>query len=457
LEKPVAHAGLATSSQAQDGFVFPFPLTPFETKFVELAPPGGRIDLILRAEFDQPLSRSDWEQACRTVLPRHPLLQATIRPTTNGGWEWVAPREPGEPPLFWDQDLAAPPPIDLQREPGCRIVVRPTEDGAVVELWIHHACCDAMAAWQVLGELLVSYAAIREGNPAKLSRSVPERLTTRASYGLSRWAWLARLPLDLCAVLGLYEYLCHRPATWRRPSSEFPSAAENDVPAMRSMRLTPDETTRVIEQARRLSVTVNDLLLTAYFQALHAVLVAEQRCEPAAVLRLLIPINMRRPQNRDTPAANLVSLIFLDRCPGRLRTTQRLLGSVHREMAFCKWWGAGLTWLRLLAMGQRRKLRGRRPVSTNAGDGATGVLSNLGDLTRQFPDTWPAQAFRSLKHVEFVPPTVPGAAVTCGVTTWRGTLSLSLRHDPARLDHTTASRVLTELRARLVELTNAPS
>ncbi len=437
--------------------MFPLPLTPFEAKFVELAPPGGRIDLILRAEFDQPLSRGTWEQACRTVLPRHPLLQATIRPTTNGGWEWVAPREPGEPPLFWDQDLAAPPPIDLQREPGCRILVRPTEATAVVELWIHHACCDAMAAWRVLGELLVSYAAELAGHAANLSQPEPRRLATRASYGLSRWAWLARIPLDLCAVLGLYEYLCHRPATWGRPSTEFPSQAENDVPAMQSIRLTPDETACVIEQARHRGVTVNDLLLTAYFQALYAVLVAEERSDPAAVLRLLIPINMRRPADRDTPAANVVSLIFLDRRPGRFRTAERLLRGVHREMAFCKWWGAGLTWLRLLAMGQRRKLRGRRPVSTNAGDGATGVLSNLGDLTRQRSDAWPVEAFRSLKHVAFVPPTVPGAAVTCGVTTWRGALSLSLRHDAARLDHTTASRVLTLLRERLLALTHGPA
>ena len=69
---------------------------------------------------------------------------------------------------------------------------------------------------------------------------------------------------------------------------------------------------RVQQVAKSLGVTTNDLMMAGLFRALGRWGRSHAGISPRALLRLTMPTNLREPEDRRMPAANVMSYAFLD-------------------------------------------------------------------------------------------------------------------------------------------------
>jgi hypothetical protein len=322
-----------------------------------------------------------------------------------------------------------------------------------VVLQVHHACCDAAGALQFLADLCELYAADRERRCPELPNVQPLRLQHRHFCGVSRLEWCLRAPQDGLALLGLYEYWFHRPVPL---GTDIATDAAVGAPPL-SVTLSEPMTRALRNFARTARVTLNDLLVTTWFETLHASLQAAGRADADAWLRIVIPVNLRRSSDRSLPAANRVSLIYLDRRPLCFRTPQALLRSVHRELWWCKLWKAGLSFLRILLWRQRLcgvwRSHGFRERCL-----ATAILSNLGETWERLTQEEGSGGRRlpGVSRLEFAPPLAPLVSAALGVSTVQGRMTITLNYDDRRLTMVEAEALLHGYERRLLEWLTIP-
>jgi len=132
--------------------LFPLPLTPFEHYYWCDDRPVSPTTFPVELTFRGTIERARFEQALRSTIARHPLLNALVDVHTARVPQWVDAHGQS-PPIDWS-DAAEPirPSavafIDLTSVPGLRVWVRTTDESNRVVFQFHHACCDA------LGELM---------------------------------------------------------------------------------------------------------------------------------------------------------------------------------------------------------------------------------------------------------------------------------------------------------------
>lgn len=440
--------------------VFPLPLSPLELAFLAADVPRYPMQFQLRLQFRGELEREDWMIACRETLCRHPLLTATIRPRAAGGWEWVVDPDRA-PALEWVESPAAADqsPLDLQCEPGLRISITLNSDGFALQLQVHHATCDALGSLQFLAEVRERYLARVQGRAPNLPALEERRLLRRADFGLTRWGWCLRWPQDSLGLLGLWEYRFHQPSALGE-ARDLPGLNGKE-PRLRSsdasLTLTQSQTGQLRDRAPAASVTLNDLLVTALFETLHMTLLSAGRRDADNVLRVTIPTNLRQPEDLATPAANIVSLVFLDRRPGRFRCPQALLRSVHREMWICKLWKAGITLVRILCW-QLWFNGGTLPPPREDRCLSTAVLSNLAEPWKSvgWMGTADPEDPLPLQQVQFAPPVSALTAAAIGVVTWNQRLTITLNHDRRRLSDDEAASLLQRFTEHLTAWITLP-
>ena len=438
----------------------PLRLTPWESLALAVDQPAYPMQFRLRAIFAGEMERHAWSEALRSALLRHPLLCARLEQPKEGGPVWKSvPVD--ELPVTWidDESFAGRAPIDLSREIGARLqMVQSDVQQSVALLDVHHACCDALGALQFLHDASWIYAHRHHATPPSLPETIPSRLNRRSWYGRTWWEWLRRLPQDSLALLGFYEFWFHRPMALGQPRQADHSEAPPAVPGVADpvVHLPARVTGDLRARARSSGVTLNDLLATALFEVLDETLVDAAVRKTGNVIRLTMPVSLRRPDDQTIPAANWVSLFYLDRQPGRSRSPQALLRSVHWEMALCKAWNAGLTMIRFLGL---RHLLTRQHPAHGRRDSclSTAVMSNLCELSSVWD--WPASGSPlvwQLIGLEFSPPILPLTAVALGVVTVRGQMSVTLNYDRTRLTDVAAQAFLERYRDRLLEWVRIP-
>ena len=440
--------------------LFPLPLNPLELAFLSVDLPQYPMQFELCWHVTRELDFATWLEACRAAVRRHPLFAATIGTGRSGQREWLAPTS-YEPTVHQveSSNSVDHSPLDPHRAPGFRISVLSGEQGFQIWLHVHHTVSDALGAVQVLADIREHYFALMDDRPPELSPLDEFRLRGRTRFGLSSWGWCRRWPQDSLGLLGLYEYLFHRPVALGAilTIKEAPHVIESPPQTNLNTTLTAENTRRLSARARAEGVTVNDLLLTAGFLALHDTLTVNQPESADAVVRIMIPTNLRLPSDSATPAANIVSSVFLDRRPGRFHNSLALLRSVHREMRLCKVWKAGITLFRILSL----KLwlsRGELPPPRLDRCLTTAVLSNLGKIRTVACDPLKSEGEQepTVERLEFAPPIAPMTAVAWGVVTWNERLSLTLNFDRQRLSPADAVAIQRRFELRLEEWLSTP-
>jgi hypothetical protein len=434
--------------------IFPLPLTPFEEYMLADDRPQWPMTFFLRLELRGQYDPAILTSALTAALARHPLLASLLADGGGGGLQWVA--GPGVPPPVsfagagCELDFPEGRQIDLRRKIGVRVWVR--SDGADEwALWVqfHHACCDGLGAMQFVGDVLAAYASAGQKTASGSSRPVldPERLRRRADFRLISFRTLLRLPQEFLGFLGVIEFFSHRPpgltaANASDATRTIPATAE--FPVWIDHRFGPEQTERLWQAARAANVTLNDLLLANLFSATDDWFAVHRAAARQQFLRMMVPTNLRSAADRQTPAANIVSMVNLDRRPIRYASPRRLLKSISLEMAIIKRCRLGITMHHVVGLARRLgKLAWLLP---DDGCLSTCVLSNLGDVSAAVE---PAVDSRlELVSLNFLPPVRLGTAAAFGISTHRGCTTITLHYDSS-LSAEAARELLDKFVARL--------
>lgn len=438
--------------------LFPLPLAPFEEYMLLEDQPASPMNFHLRLRFQGHLQPEQFQSAAIVAAARHPLLGALLETTAQGQRQWIPAPQPG-PAIQWCTSPAAAalphtPPFDLSREPGLRLWVSQGPHGSDLLIQLHHASCDGVGGMGFVRDLLLAYDQ-QHHRGTKQTLRLPawdvSQLPQRASFGLERSTrkrWMQQ-PRGLTAA---------RDFLYRTVASLGPSATSGDdsrpstYPTTCSAALTLKESSWLRRLTHQQAVTVNDLLLRDLLLTLNVWRERHEPAEQAEWLRVMVPVNLRTAAEQTLPAANVVSLVFLDRRVADLQRPTRLLRGIHNEMLIVKRERLALAFVLWLeaARGQLAAI-----VSDLAARGsrATSLLTNLGTVLQNVPlardrgrlvvgDT-------VLENVELLAPRRMRTSAAFAAVHYAGRLNVTLHYDPRVLPPGLASVLLADFMRRL--------
>jgi NRPS condensation-like uncharacterized protein len=435
------------------------PLTAFEEYMLCDDRPAYPKTGVFRFRFSGRLNGPAFEAALNTAVQRHPLMRATVRRRPgrrsrwidNPNWRPAVQRQAalnayGYPPAAY---------IDLTKEPGTRIWVLRGNGATDVVAQIHHSCTDALGMCQVIEDLLVGYASNISGGPAgALLRELDTtRLKRRGAPARSLWQLLCMARKQVIRLLGARQFLFRSPAPLMSiPAKLHATSLPEDFPAPRTHEFAKKDTANIFAAARRLDVTVNDLLARDLFLAVGQWRQRNGFGNDNDWLRFSVPVNLRTKADERLSMANCMGMVFLDRHPCDLADPRQLLASIHEEMQSNKRWQLGLTFV-LSADLVRRFPGALSRVARTGKYTATCVFSNLGVVLgkTQLPrrDGRIVAGNVVLEGVDFVMPLRPGTSVAVCVYTYADRLCVMMHHDPRVLSDD-QSRCLLEIYLRQI-------
>lgn len=433
------------------------PLTCFEELMLHQDCSAWPASCFLRLRFSGRLDQTAFESAVQTVLPRHPLLSATVEECGRGKYRWRV--DQAEPEILWFDDLQASVPelsrLDLSVRQGVRWIVHSGADRSEVLIQFHHACCDGIGIYQVARELLYAYAAEWQGEAAPAFPVLdPELLQRRESTGLCVRAFL-RLALQQVARL---------PSVWnfftRTPSQLVPHqpGPVTDPPP----RAFPDicahhfdtQTSLALKAAVQDGTTLNDVLTRDLFLAMREFQKQQQYGNDTSWLRLMIPVSLRTVKQYRASAANMIGAVFLERRGLSMRSPKALLQGLQNELAQIK--RLKLGHLFVFALAAQRCLPGglRRAARPNRCQ-ISAVFTNIGRVLTKGPDTSADGRWKCgnvvLECTEAAAPIARNVCSSFSAVWYANRLSLTLHHD-ARVFNAAGAERMLKLFVRQVEI-----
>jgi hypothetical protein len=212
-------------------------------------------------------------------------------------------------------------------------------------------------------------------------------------------------------------------------------------------------------EATRLGVSLNDLAAAALFESLRESLgETDFGSGPAAVgrrdrrvVRLSIPMNLRQAADRRMPAANIVSMVFLDRGAAAIDDPAGLLRSIHDEMQLIRRLGLGMTFLftlwaaRLMPGGIARLVRNQQTA-------ATALFTNIGRLFRRAGRAGGGCVrigTATLRSIDSLAPLRQGTPLAVTAAEYAQSWVFTLRYDPAAVSADQVHCIAGAFRSRL--------
>lgn len=426
-------------------------LTPFEEYMLLDSRPAYPMSCFLKLTFRGLPDLETLERALPAVLERHPLLLCRAAEDRRGGFYWETSetsieirRAPPSPDRFFPSS----PGIDLLRFPALKIAFRDEPEGGSLVFELHHSACDAAGAERFIGDLLLEYSVLRGGLGGRSPREPvdPALLPRRADFRMSAGELLRNIPGYLRGLPRVVKFLRSRvlplstgPASLQTAGSPSSEPA-SEFPAVLARRFDTETTAALLQRARQRGVTINDLLLQATFLAMRQWQRSQGETDAEnrqGVLRIAVPMNLRTEQHRLTPAANIVSMVFMDRQPGDISDDEAFLAGVHGEMEYIKRRKLGLTFLRGLSI-YRRFFGSLSKMVDQDRSWTTATVSNLGPIFRDLPfprsdDALQIEDGLELVAVDSVPPIRHLSALGLCVLTFAGRMTIDMQYDTAAL------------------------
>ncbi|MBA4017941.1 MAG: hypothetical protein C0483_12255 [Pirellula sp.] len=415
--------------------------TPFEESLYVDDCPAYPWNILFRLTFDGPLDRALWEKSLAAVAGRHPFLRAKVRRSKLGRFFWLWPDD-GHPTapvaVNWNEHAVGVWPA-LER--------LPIEQGRALDTWIadapgrteallhfHHIAVDGLGAEQIIGDLLLAYDALARGVSPAWAQLDEASLRRRGTYGYNVIKFLRNLPKLSVGLRGVKQFLARKPVPLlpHEPAVRT-TPLPTTYPAVRTHAFSAAETQALLAAARASGATLNDLLARDLFLALRAWRERRTTVPDDQWLRLLVPVNMRTPDDRTMPAANVMSTIFLDRDGAQLRgDAATLLQTVHDEMTLIKRNDLGLIYLLSLRVSGilpgaiERAARKQKFCNTAI---LTNILRPLDTLPLPRTDGRLQVGDVHLDDFEFFAPPRPLTCASFGISTYAGRLHVGLQAD----------------------------
>ena len=328
-----------------------------------------------------------------------------------------------------------------------RIWLVDQKSGSDLVVQMHHACTDALGMCQFIDDLLISYAE----NVGELSKDVElrrldnQRLPLRNQFGLVTGKILRMLPRQTLGLHIVGKFFVRKAV----PLGLLPrdQALHQPVvfPAPCTFNFDCQVTSRILSEARRRNVTVNDLLARDLFLAIHDWRTQQGVKSQNEWLRFFVPINQRTADDECLSAANIMGAVFLERNRRQLTNPESLLRSIQTEMQIHKRSQHGFLFIAAHALmqripGLRNQVIGQDKCVSSC------VFSNLGVILGRTPlprhDGKLAIGDIVLEEVNFIALSRPLTAAAFCVHTYAGRLTVDLHFDQRSISKAQANELL---------------
>ena len=454
--------------------LFPLRLTPFEEYMLLDSQPAYPMSCFFKISLKGQFDLSIFAFALQETLINHPLLSCSVIAKRSFGRQHVfywhntgtihpIARQPLEAePLNANQRFPPSQGINLFQEPALKVTVcNPITDPNKTHLKgqtnivfeVHHSASDASGIARFIEDVLCCYARQTRSNTEQRPAVKPEALKKRGAFG-----WKRNKLNQLWGIFRAWTFLLNRVMPLTPQTGDAQTIKESkpsaDYPAILCRNLTESETQTVLNKAKQLGITVNDLFLGSAFLAMKHCQMKQQQEKndkhndhtAKSNLRIAVPTNLRTPSDESMPAANVVSMVFLDRLPKNIQPTQEFYLGVYKEMQHIK--RCSLGWAFIFGLTIYRFLFGsfKKMMKPNR-CWATATVTNLGRLFTDTPLTMregrvQIDAALELIGVEACPPIRTLTALGCCVMTYADCLTVNLHYDSDSLSNDAAELIL---------------
>lgn len=438
-------AAAPTRSPETVADLFPLPLTAFERFLLhgESAdhPATFYVEMHVEGRFDQPALNAAFE----TAVERHPLLRACVY---KDGWREFWRPAPALPKLVWQESTDPPGPpggrwIDLRQESGLRVWVRNEPNtGDVLFLQYHHACTDGLGAGRLIVDLLSEYS--RLTGPVFPKNPVnPPDTTLLKNRGQFRHV---STTTTWQKISNTYRFHVQGPTPLATPAIQ-PGSSQATAPVIATHVFECEETSQFTSCSGELSgLTINHVAVALLFRAVVDWQRAHGHSSNQERIRILMPVDLREPKDRQLPAANRVGFSFPTRMIGETEGWNQLLSSLEQEIRFIRGSRLGMDFLDGLNVVDR--VPGLLPsLLRSSGCMATTLITNFGQSRRYqqvFPATEGSMVFGNvqLHHIVATPPISKSTRAGFGMCVTSGRLVLSVQCCPLLFDQQSANQLL---------------
>jgi hypothetical protein len=380
------------------------------------------------------------------------------------------------PDIQWAEgDPQLPPPrerfIDLRRTAGVRVWAGVAKDFTRVVFQFHHAATDGIGAIQFIGDLLACYGLLTCENP-RLAPELsplqhnglihrgqpwePEHRPRRLLHRLAMWTWkLARvIPTDLAARQVVSEAPCPRIKD-APPASDAASLFVTRI-------LSPEQVLSIKAAADSRGCMSNDLYTLAMFHALEKWNRSCGRTTDHEAYRVGLPVTLRTPRHDDSPAANILSYMFLTHKGSELSDHQQMLRHIHETShSVLISSDSGLVcW----SMGVMKRIPGMlRLASCSPVRFCTTILANVGDVRRHFRSRFSLDKGRCvagniiLEYLLGAAPIRPGTWLGLSLGIYAKKLFINLNCAPLRFSSEDSNRLADLFVSSLLDLVQTTS
>ena len=293
------------------------------------------IQLNFRGRFD----RSHLNAAMQKALSLHPLLHCLIQGSAHDKTSrifWVPATSP-TPEIDWNDAevplrFATGRWMDLTIETGIRIWLREAAETTTLLLQMHHACCDGLGGSSFVHTVLMAYHKLQtSGSLSDLDELVDPNLLRERDLSCSSMSRIAKTAWN--AISRLRRYFKTQPIPLATPRDEPKDVHfEQMFPQFQTHAFSEAETEQIRVTAKRLEVSVNVLLLRDLYLILDQWNRRHSTDQQSQAIRICVPINLRRSIDNRMPAANVISLSFLERDSNQLADPTQLLHSLHQQL-----------------------------------------------------------------------------------------------------------------------------
>lgn len=418
--------------------------------------------LFIRMTLRGRIEKSILIKAIESAVQRHPLLQSTIRGRANAKGKrihWVHLQEPQSPYIDWAEDERAPKfpcdknkSIDLRNEIGCRFFVSQKSGETSLLAQFHHTAVDGKGGTQILEDIMVYYQCLRTGKDPKefLNPIDTSLLENRNTVHLDK-ELQQRTRGD--SIARIRKYFTYKPEVLRGSARNKNDSAH--YPTFHRVELDEKTVSELKGFSKERGVTINDALLVQLFRTINSWNAEHTRGKRGKKsIRIAMPVCMRRAEDVNSPAANIVSMCFLDRLPSQIESDS-LYESVAQETGQIKDNAEGTSLLRVLDVFTKlrygfamiQKPTPLMPCHTTA------VLSNLGiplqrSSLKSLSENLDFGEF-NISGYELMPPFRVNSPIAIGVATVNGKMNLTMNFDNAILTNEDAAEIMSNFAERI--------
>ena len=461
--------------------------SPFEWSMSDRVS-GAPMEFIIRLDCWGTVDAAKFAEAILQELKRQPLLQANATVGSTHRESYWRPASNCTPEIQWcegnpdhssgfPEDFA---PIDLENEIGFRFYgwrFRVNDQPRTVMKFVyHHACCDGKGGLGFAEHTFHRYQCLLDEKNASRDDSLAideQKILNRNLPAVSNLSFFSRV---WRAVVVRPQRAGNMLLSKPRLFAESTSMAGGDdagiftePPKQCTTEFSEDETKRIGAYAKTLSTTTNTILAGELFHVLHGHLEGSSDPNNKRNLRILLPFSLRDERHLRMPAANCVSMAYMEVGEKFLRDNNPdnrvLVAELARQINFIRRWNLQYSWIESLDLYARflplvRFFKfGKKGRSRNMAPIATTVMTNLGSVFSgsELVDSQGELAVEGLvvKSVHVLPPCNGSTIVNFSINFYGNRLTLDAAYLPSLLAQETANGLLGEWRRRILDSVTA--